>query len=171
MRSSRHVLLCMSLGAAAIASACDPPRPPAIREVRGKRELFGDPALVPTRAGERAREELALGDAVSSALGALGAEGLAVEVRLADAGDPGAVIVTGMGPPGWSEAEAEALVRELCGPRAGAVRVAWRGAAPDPAPRRAGDLPLYGALLGLGASAGVAVDRLRRRRARSPLRA
>lgn len=152
--------------------ACEPPRGPAIRELRGKRELFGDPALVPTRAGERAREELALADAVSSALGALGAEGLAVEVRLPAAGDPGAVVVTGAGPPGWGEAEAARLVGELCGPwSAGVVRVAWRGAAPTPPRGRAGDLPLYGALLGLGASAGVAVDRLRRRRARSPLRA
>jgi hypothetical protein len=153
-------------------AACDPPRPPAVRELRGKRELFGDPALVPTRAGERARQELALADAVASALGALGAEGLAVEVRLPEAGDPGAVIVAGLGPPGWGEAEAAALVRELCGPwSAGVVRIAWREAAPAPPRRPAGELPLYCALLGLGASAGVAVDRLRRRRARSPLRA
>ncbi|MFY0541877.1 hypothetical protein [Nannocystis pusilla] len=43
----------MFFGAA--LAACEPARTPEVRGVRGKRELFGDPALVPTRAGERAR--------------------------------------------------------------------------------------------------------------------
>ncbi|WP_096325792.1 hypothetical protein [Nannocystis exedens] len=159
----------MLFGAA--LAACEPARAPEVRGVRGKRELFGDPALVPTRAGERAREELALSDAVVAALRALGAEGLAVEVRLPRADDPGAVVVTGLGPPGWDEPAAAALVGELCGPwSAGRVRVAWRGAAPSRPEGGPGDLPLLFALVGLGAAGGVTVDRALRRRARSPLR-
>ncbi|WAS97759.1 hypothetical protein [Nannocystis punicea] len=156
---------------AALSGCAGEPRAPEVRGVRGKRELFGDPALVPTRAGERAREELALADAVVAALRALGGEALAVEVRLPRAGDPGAVVVTGQGPPGWDEAATASLVSELCGPwSAGVVRVAWRGAAPSRPARGAGDLPLVLALVGLGAAGGVTVDRLLRRRARSPLR-
>ncbi|MDC0674153.1 hypothetical protein [Nannocystis radixulma] len=161
----------MFLGTALAACACDRPRAPEVRGVRGKRELFGDPALVPTRAGERARDELALADAVTAALRGLGAEALAVEVRLPDAGDPGGVVVTGQGPPGWNEAATASLVGELCGPwSAGVVRVAWRAAAPAGPPGRTGDLPLFCALVGLGAAAGVTIDRLLRRRARSALR-
>src|SRR5690606_31282765 len=115
----------------------------------GKRGLFGDPALVPTRAGERARAELALADAIAQALQALGAEGLAVEVRLPGGEDPGAVVVAGQGPPGWHEDEAQALVRELCGPwSAGVTRVAWRARVADAAPERGLDVPLGFALLG-----------------------
>lgn len=162
----------MTLSAIAAACACEPARAPEARGVRGKRELFGDPALVPTRAGERAREELALADAVAAALRALGAEGLAVEVRLPAGDDPGAVVVAGLGPPGWDEARAAGLVQQLCGSwSAGVVRVAWRGAAASRPPRGAVDLALACALLGLGAAAGVTIDRVRRRRARSPLRA
>lgn len=157
----------MSFGA---AIACEEPRAlqrPADAGA-GKRALFGDPALVPTRAGERAREELALADAIAAALRALGGEALAVEVRLPRSGDPGAVVVTGQAPPGFGEDEAERLVRELCGPWSAAVtRVAWLRAAASAPPERGHMWPLVGALIGLGASAGVTFDRLRRRRRRS----
>ncbi|MFY0541878.1 hypothetical protein [Nannocystis pusilla] len=81
------------------------------------------------------------------------------------------MVVTGQGPPGWDEAAVTALVGELCGTwSTGRVRVAWRGAAPSAPAGRPGDLPLLFALVGLGAAGGVTVDRVRRRRARSPLR-
>ncbi|MDC0715256.1 hypothetical protein [Nannocystis bainbridge] len=161
----------MLFGTALLAGACEPARAPEARGVRGKRELFGDPALVPTRAGERAREELALADAVAASLQALGAEALAVEVRLPGADDPGAVVVAGLAPPGWDAAATTALVGELCGTwSAGRVRVAWRGAAPSGPAEGPRDLPLLFALVGLGAAGGVTLDRALRRRARSPLR-
>lgn len=156
--TSGHVLCAMSL--ATLAIGCDA-RPVAPR-ARTKQQLYGDPALVPTRAGERAREELALAGTVGAGLAALGAEDLHVEVRLPLAGDPGAVVVAGRAPPGVSEPEVRALVSALCGPwSAGVTRLAWRAEAPR---GRGGDLPLSLALLGLGASAGITLDRLLRRR-------
>lgn len=161
----------MLLGAA-LSGACD--EPPAAERgpgPRGKRELYGDPALVPTRAGERARAELALADAVRAALAALGAGELAVEIRLPAGPDPGAVVVAGQPPPGRSEAELRRLVADLCGPWSAAViRLAFRDDAAGPGAAASGqgggdrgDFALYFALLGLGASAGITLDRLRRR--------
>ncbi len=49
--------------------ACEAPvAPPASPPAPDKRALYGDPALVPTRAGERAREELALAGSVAAAV-------------------------------------------------------------------------------------------------------
>lgn len=145
--------------------ACEGPSRPATPLARGKAGLYGDPALVPTRAGERAREELARAGAVADALAALGAADLRVEVRLPHGDDPGAVVVAGRAPPGADEAELRALIRDLCGPWSGpVVRIAWRRGEPERPRGRAGELPLYLALVGLGASAGVTIDRLRRRR-------
>lgn len=155
----------MSLGAALCgAGACDGPRGErGSPRARDKAALYGDPALVPTRAGERAREELARAAAVADALGALGAADLRVEVRLPLADDPGAVVVAGRAPPGVAEAEIRGLVQAVCGPwSAAVVRLALLPAAPGRPPGR-GAWPLYLALVGLGASAGVTVDRLRRR--------
>jgi hypothetical protein len=140
-------------------AACDGPRPAP--RARTKQQLYGDPALVPTRAGERAREELARAGAVASGLAALGAEDVAVEVRLPLADDPGAVVVAGRAPPGRAEPEIRALIAALCGPwSAGVTRLAWRAEGQG---GRGGELPLSLALLGLGASAGITLDRLRRR--------
>lgn len=153
------------LGAAAVAaslSACEAPRAGEPAAAGGKAALYGDPALVPTRAGERAREELARAAAVADTLAALGAADLRVEVRLPRAGDPGAVVVVGRAPPGLGEPEVRALVEGLCGPwSAGVVHLRWRPG--EPARGRGGDWPLHLALVGLGASAGVTLDRLRRR--------
>lgn len=168
-----HVAWAMALGAGATASGCDGAESPgrAPPGVRGKRELFADPTLVPTRAGERAREELALADAVADALHALGAAELAVEVRLPEGGDPGAVVVAGRAPPGRGAPEVRRLVGALVGAWSEPViRVAWRDEAPSAAgpPGSGGGevrgrVPLYFALVGLGASAGITLDRLRRR--------
>lgn len=162
----------MVLGTVLTGACEDPPAPArAPAGPRGKRELYGDPALVPTRAGERARAELALADAVRAALAALGAGELAVEVRLPAGPDPGAVVVTGQAPPGRREAELRRLIADLCGPWSEPViRLVFReGAAGPGAPASGqgrgdrGDFALYLALLGLGASAGITLDRLRRR--------
>lgn len=131
-----------------------------------KAALYGDPALVPTRAGERARQELALAAAVATAVAA-GADGGApvVEVRLPAGSDGGAVVVAGevalaaeevvriaeavVG--AWSVGRVAVFVRS---PRAGALAAAEGPAGPD--------WPLALALVGFGVSAGIAVERLRR---------
>lgn len=159
MTLSGHVAWNMSLAALAGSLAAAP------ELGRGKRELYGDPALVPTRAGERAREELALAGAVAAGVRALGGEPLHVEVRLPRAGDAGALVVIAREVPGGpGEAELRALVGDLCGPWSlAATRLHLRPEAPPEAPPR-GRWPLHGALVGLGASLGIAFDRARRRR-------
>lgn len=132
---------------------------------RTKAELYGDPALVPTRAGERAREEVALAGAVAAGLRAIGVEARHVEVRLPRTDDPGAVVViAGAPPPGRGAAEIERLIADLCGPWSRAVIRVEVAAEPLVRPREGPALPLYAALVGLGASLGVALERARRRR-------
>ncbi len=148
--------------------------------VADKAALYGDPALVPTRAGERARQELALAAAVAAAVAAradggapvvevrlpAGAEGRGAEGRGADGG---AVVVAGevaleveevvriaeavVG--AWSVGRVAVFVRS---PRAGALAAEDR---PGPAGL---DWRLVLALVGFGVSAGIAVERLRRGR-------
>jgi hypothetical protein len=161
----------MSLWTSAIAVAgllaCEaaPARVPAQREL-DKEALFGDPALVPTRAGERAREELALAGSVRAALRARAGDGaLAVEVRLPTGDDPGAAVIAGE-----LAVDAETALRiaeGVLGPwSAGRVQV-WLAPARAPASdARSGGLSwaLALALAGLGVSAGVSIERLRQRR-------
>jgi hypothetical protein len=141
--------------------ACEAPaaRAPS-RPTPDKRALYGDPSLVPTRAGERAREELALAGSIEAAVRARAEVGaLAVEVRLPAGEDPGAVVIAGQ-----VALAAEAVVRiteGVAGPwSAGRVQVEL-GPAPtlaDEPPSRVG-WALALALIGLGAAAGVTLDR------------
>lgn len=136
-----------------------------------KAALYGDPALVPTRAGERAREELALAAEVAAAVAAAGdarADGGApvVAVRLPAGADGGAVVVTGAVAlaPAEVVAIAEAVVGRWSVGRVAVFVTAGAGAPGlDAGAPRGVDWRLALALLGFGASAGVAVDRLRRR--------
>lgn len=129
-----------------------------------KAALYGDPALVPTRAGERAREELALAAAVAAAVGAH-ADGHApvVEVRLPAGTDGGAVVVAGA--LALAPDEVVRVAEAVVGPwSVGRVAVFVRAGAPArPAAPAGVDWRLAAALVGFGASAGIAVDRLRRR--------
>jgi hypothetical protein len=160
-------------GVIALLLACAPaPAPVRPRALADKRALYGDPGLVPTRAGERARQELALAASVTAALRARAGEGpLAVEVRLPAGGDPGAAVITGE--LALAGATATRIAEGVLGPWS-AGRVQLELAAPASPPRdepepttRAGarpGWPLALALLGLGLSAGVSIERLRRRR-------
>ena len=167
-------------GALALVIACEGPVP-RVTEARvpDKSRLYGDPALVPTRAGERAREELALAGSVVAALRARGGEGaLAVEVRLPGAGDPGAAVVTGS-----LALDAASVVRIAEGVlgawSVGRVQVELARAEASEAAHATGVAvaqgPAWGpgswqgwllatALLGFGVSAGVSIERLRQRR-------
>lgn len=130
------------------------------RPTPDKRSLYGDPSLVPTRAGERAREELALAGSIEAAVRArAGVGALAVEVRLPTGTDPGAVVIAGQVA---LAAEGVARIAEgVVGPwSTGRVQVEL-GPAPtlaDEPPRRVG-WALALALIGLGAAAGVTLDR------------
>lgn len=146
--------------------ACAPePRPGPIAAAPDKRALYGDAALVPTRAGERARQELALAGSVAAAVRARAEVGaLAVEVRLPTEDDPGAVVVTGE--VGLADASVARIAEGVVGPwSAGRVQVELapaRAVASDP-PRRPG-WALALALIGLGAAAGISIDRMLARR-------
>ncbi len=164
-------------GVLVLVLACEGPAPvrkaPRSEAVSEKARLYGDPALVPTRAGERAREELALAGSVVAALRARAGDGeLAVEVRLPTAEDPGAAVVTGAlaldaasvariseGVLGaWSAGRVQV---ELAEPRAELSEAQRVPAAPTGGGWQTWLLAL--ALLGLGVSAGVSIERLRRR--------
>lgn len=176
----------MSLGACVVlALGCgdEPARTPSAVK-SDKRALYGDPGLVPTRAGERAREELARAESVAAALRARAeVRALAVEVRLPTPGDPGAAVITGevsldaasvlriaegvLGP--WSAGRVLVELRPP-GPGAGERERASAPApptpplAPPPSPPWWPRWALALALVGLGASAGVSIERLRQRR-------
>ena len=165
-------------GVLVLVLACEGPATPLVRaaSVPDKARLYGDPALVPTRAGERAREELALAGSVVAALRArAGAGELAVEVRLPTKDDPGAAVVTGAlaldaasvariseGVLGaWSAGRVQV---ELAPPRAEVSEAAPVSVSAAPAGLGWQTWLLALALLGLGVSAGVSIERLRRRR-------
>lgn len=147
------------IGLLLLACAAPAPRAPS-RPAPDKRALYGDPALVPTRAGERAREELALAGSVAAAVRArAGAGALAVEVRLPAGEDPGAVVVAGE--VALAAEDAARIAEGVVGPwSAGRVQVELGpgGARVDEPPARPG-WALALALIGLGAAAGVALDR------------
>ncbi len=162
----------------ALLAACaspQPPRRPADAQTASKASLFGDAALVPTRQGERARAELAVSAEVQRVVAVLPAvQTVAVSVRLpatrGDADTPAraavSVIVAAEADAHSVRRDVEAVTRTWLGEEALIeTLVAARPDAPDP-----DELPwpmLTLALLGLGASLGVTVDRAfdRRRRA------
>jgi hypothetical protein len=153
-----------------------------------KAALFGDPSLVPTRAGERAREELALAAAVAGVVGARAGKPPVVEVRLPRGADGGAVVIAGavamtpeaavraaeavVGP--WSAGRVQVFAGEDAGAAAldpvaaddPVVADPVAGVDPVVAGGRGGpSWALAVALALFGASAGITVDRLLRRRA------
>lgn len=164
----------MSVWAGVALLGCSQPGASPREATSDKRALYGDPGLVPTRAGERARQELALAASVVAALRArTEVTALAVEVRVPTPGDPGAAVIAGempldgatvmriaegvLGP--WSAGRVQI---ELTRPAAGAVEREEPPASPG---RGWPGWALALALVGLGASAGVSIERLRQRRA------
>ena len=169
----------MSLGACVVlALGCvdEPVRTPSAVKT-DKRALYGDPGLVPTRAGERAREELVRAESVAAALRARAeVRALAVEVRLPTPGDPGAAVIAGE--LSLDAATVTRIAEGVLGAwSAGRVQVELT---PPPGAVEREDVPIAGeraeprwwprwalglALVGLGLSAGVSIERVRQRRA------
>ena len=160
------------------ASACGgsaEPRP-RLAARAGKQAVFGDASLVPTRAGERARRELAIAGELERALTRLEFGAAQVDVELEA---PVRVVVIAQAPPtGDAGPASEATVAELC--RAVVPELArehlhvWLGpsvgAGPDPSVGSSSgddiDLRVWAMLLtcvGLGLSLGVIGERLRAR--------
>ncbi len=163
----------MSLWAAVALLGCSEPGASPREATSDKRALYGDPGLVPTQAGERARQELALAASVAAALRArTEVTALAVEVRVPTPGDPGAAVITGEMPldgatvtriaEGVLGAWSAGRVQIELTPPAGAVEREVPPASPG---RGWQGWALALALVGLGASAGVSIERLRQRRA------
>lgn len=153
----------MSWPVLALVAACGSPRPPPTPRAADKASLFGDPTLVPTRDGEAARRELAMAGEVAAALRATGwLDHVHVDVELAD--DRTRVLVAGRRTataPSDLEQRLHAAVTTVCSERAELTTTIGDG--PPPSPARALDLPLGLALLGLGGSVALSLDRLWRR--------
>ncbi len=155
--------LAVGLVTAAGPTAGPERRPP------NKYALFGDPTLVPTRAGERARAELAAEADVRAVLAALTESAdWTVAVRWPTGDDPGAVVIAG--PAVVASDQVARIAEAVLGPWSrGQVVVETFASSPTPAePTDAPALPwlLAVALVGLGASAGIVHERVRRRRSR-----
>lgn len=156
--------LCSVLAAPACAAGEREPRPEPLPD---KAALFGDPGLVPTRAGERARRELALAGELRASLSALGFRELHVSVTLEPRPRVG---VSGRLPQDLAdegravEAKIVTLARSLIADLEPADVHLWLREPPrqpEAPPRR---LPLLGlglALLALGISLGVSIERAR----------
>lgn len=170
-----------------LAACGDAPARPAPRAAGpDKASLFGDPALMPTRAAEHARRELAVAGQLESLMrmhpgitevradvtlpppAAFGRRALTTHARAT-------VVALASRPSPALRTEATAIARGVLGEGAGLTLTVTdphpgdatsttdgeRGGDP---PRRDLDLPLALALLGLGASLGVTLDRAWARR-------
>ena len=129
---------------------------------RGKRELFADASLVPTREGERARRELALAEELERLL-ARSEVAASVTVSLVEPAS--AVVVAQTGEPASVEAIARAALPSIAEERVHVV-IAELGSMPMPAnPSKPGLRGLALALsVALGLSLGVALERAWQRR-------
>lgn len=151
------------------ASACGPTeRTKPQRPRDDKARVFGDASLVPTREGERIRREVALAGEIEGLLEPLIAPGQTrANVDLEPT--PPRVLISLIVPSGETEAEmlqhyAVEVATGVVGPKAEVDVVVQSGPAEEPARGPAFPVLLALALLGLGSSAGIALERFRERR-------
>lgn len=145
------------------------PKRPTRASVSGKDRLYGDPGLVPTRAGERARAELALGHDLQEAVAALPQVHRATAtIRLSEGEVAGAVLVVETAPQHAQESEraSRAIAVQVLGDAGAAKLVVQSYERTTPASateRETSDFrwPLLFAILGLGFSLGLLFDRSR----------
>ena len=158
------------LGLLASCGEAPPRREPPAARPSDKAALYGDAALLPTRAGERARAEVALAEEIRVALETLRAvEKARVTVRTEADGTPrsAALVIRTRERDGLDalETTARRIADAALGP--GEVELAIELSPPDidlppeDTPRPLGALVLF-AVLGLGISLGLTFDRTRR---------
>lgn len=158
------------LGLLASCSEAPPPRQPAQVRPADKAALYGDAALLPTRAGEHARAEVALAEEIRVALETLRAvEKARVTVRARGDGTPSsaALVIRTREREGLEALEATA--RRIAKAALGRddVELAVELSPPDSdltaedTPRPVSLVVLF-AVLGLGISLGLTFDRTRR---------
>jgi hypothetical protein len=152
------------LGALALflVACAEPPTPRPVPRA-DKQRIFGDAALVPTREGERARRELALAGEIAHALERRPeVESAHVDVELARE-PPGVLVALTLRSEADRteiEAEVDRASTAIVGADASVTRIV--GVAPAaPAPLRGVPWPLALALVGLGVSAGIGLERWR----------
>lgn len=165
MRRSAALLMFALLGACG-----DPParRAPPMARPADKAAMYGDPALIPTRSGERARAEVALAEEIRVALETLHeVESARVSVRTLDGETPHSAALVLRGHPGSSSLGLRARATRIAASILGSTRaeltvevsVAQVEATQDDTPPR----PLIlVAVLGLGFFLGLTFDRMRR---------
>lgn len=162
----RSSLLALVLVTAALG--CGEPssrRPVPERGASDKAALFGDPSLVPTREGERARREVALAQEIEQALGVLPSVARArVDVELTEGPAAARVLAVVAGDPGADadtlSARARTVAHAVVGPRAAVEVVAESTPAPAP-PAEPTRWPLLVGVLGLGFFGGTLIERIR----------
>lgn len=152
--------------------ARDPPRSPRSKELADKAALFGDPTLVPTREGERARRELALAQEIEQAIDLLPQVSRArvdVELPLRGASGPTRVLAVVLAKPSLEPSldpddlgsHVRAIAFAVAGPAA-AVEVVLETSPGPMAPPRQAPWPLLLGVLGLGLCGGTLLERARR---------
>ncbi len=161
------------LGGALVLGGCGEPAPKrsARTQVSGKDRLYGDPGLVPTREGERARAELALRHDLQEAVAALPQVRRATAmVRISEGDVAGAVLILEASPEHAQTAAraSRVIAQQVLGPVGAAKLVVQSydtGPLPSAGPAQSTDVrwPLLFAILGLGFSIGLLFDRTRQR--------
>ena len=167
MRAAIGVLVWLAGCGAPSTAPRRPPKPAADKEA-----LYGDPGLVPSREGERARRELATAGEIDGAVRILpGVDDVRVDVEHRPGLPDAIAVVVRLTGGSSSEAVREQVVTIVAGvagdDAAGDAEIVVAVPTREEAPGRP-ELPvgLALALLGFGASVGVTADRLLRRRLR-----
>lgn len=139
--------------------ACSPSGPPPRPGQADKQALYGDPGLIPTREGERARRELMLAGELERLLERAAIQA-SVTVSLArDPGAGGSALVVARA---REATEVQTIARAALSEREVAtieVVLAPTDEPPEVPPRG----PLLAVAIGLGLALGVALERLRTR--------
>jgi hypothetical protein len=133
-----------------------------------KAALFGDPTLVPTRVGEQARRELARAGEIEAAIAVLpGVDAVRVTVESAEPEHRVVVTLRASADEASVRRAVAAIVEGVMGrERPHALALIVDATSPDIDRPTGIPLALALALVGLGASAGITLDRLARLRRR-----
>lgn len=168
----------LAAGLLALTGACaseDAPARTAPPRATDKHALYGDAVLVPTREGERVRKEIALAGQIEAAVRvATGTPHVVADVEL-EGTPPRVAVAVRLSAPAVDPDAARHSVRSLAGAIVKdadvfVLLVAAGSATPtDPSPARPSAWLLL-AILGLGTSLGIAIERLRLRGLRRPRR-